>query len=343
MAKFSDVSVVINVNRVISRLGFGIPLVIEGVLDTEYATVHAYDTYVSLFEVETVFGHTSNVFIAAKKIFEQDNPPEKIACMSTTDNLETALTSLVDQEFRQVIPVSLGNTGESTLKEVADWCETNKRMLFTSVRDTSETSAMTSSRRGYDHTVILYSPSTEPTDIFPEAALVGVAAGKDVGSFTYKNQILKNVSAVSVASTSALETLHDGGFNTILAKAGDIVTSEGLTFSGQYIDIVDSKDWLVQQIEYKVQKVLNNEDKLPYDNNGINLLDSTVIGVLKEAYDNGMIADNEEGLPDYYTDFEAREETNQGDRSIRKYIGGTFGFGLAGAIHEVQIKGYIEI
>ena len=188
--------------------------------------------------------------------------------------------------------------------------------------------------------VLYYDDATEQV-VFPEAAVVGATAGKKVGSITYKNQILAGVLPM-VLEESELKTYHDAGCITIVSKAGDIVTSEGKALSGQYIDITDSMDWLEQQLRYKVQKVLNNNDKVEYTDRGINLLEGAAISVLKEAYDNGMIAEDPDGLPMYWAKFAKREETEAADRVVRRYIGGNFGCTLSGAVHDVELTGYVE-
>ena len=64
---------------------------------------------------------------------------------------------------------------------------------------------------------------------------------------------------------------------------------------------------------------------------------------MKDAYNKGMIATNEDGSAAYTVDYAMRENTEPADRAARKYLGGQFSFALAGAIHEVEITGEIII
>lgn len=333
MAK-KDVQVVIKLEKVIKRLGFGVPLLLEG----KASKAVAYTECSDIDEVKALYAEGTATYKAAELIFRQEEPPDKIAVCSSTDKVVTALDSLMSKGWRQLLVMSEDTAEESTLKEIADYLEVRKdKMYFANVDDLSELTGITP--KDYEHTVAFYYKGEVTC---PVAALVGATAGKDVGSFTYKNQILLGLDPMDISDTE-LAAVHAAGAITFVEKAGDNVTSEGKTLGGEYIDVVDSKDWLIQQIEYKVQKTFNNMDKVSYDDNGINILDSVVVTVLKEGFDNGMIAVDEEGLPTYYTDFAKRSETDKADRVVRKYIGGNFGFDLAGAIHEAKINGYINI
>ena len=124
---------------------------------------------------------------------------------------------------------------------------------------------------------------------------------------------------------------------------GGDVSSDGKTANGEYIDVVDAKDWIVMQIRYQLQQALIINDKIPYTNNGIAMLETYVINVLQQAYNNGMIAEDDEGNPAFSVDFAGRSYTKASDRAKRDYVEGKFSFDLAGAIHTVTINGVINI
>jgi hypothetical protein len=126
-------------------------------------------------------------------------------------------------------------------------------------------------------------------------------------------------------------------------KAGDIVTSDGRSASGEYIDVVDSYDWIIQNIEHDTQKVLNNSAKVPFTNPGITQLEDATRSVLKTAFTNGMIAPTEDNdnVGDYSTDFAPASEATAAEKASRHYSGGNFSFVLAGAIHTAEINGTV--
>jgi hypothetical protein len=152
--------------------------------------------------------------------------------------------------------------------------------------------------------------------------------------------VLKGIAAQELTDVE-VEAIHEKGGITFITKAGDNVTSEGKLAGGEYIDVIDSEDYIIQQLAYKTQKILNNAAKVPYDNNGIAMLESVAVDVLQGAYNDGMIATKEDGSPDYSVSYALREDTTEANRAARKYLGGTFSFALAGAIHYVEISGTI--
>lgn len=324
----NDVKVTITLSKAPGRLGFGIPLIMQGVADkaidyTECADVDAV--------VAAGFDSESNVYAAAQLIFMQENAPAKIAVMATTETAEVALPKVFDKDWRQLIVVSVGEDGESSISVIGNYLESKKdKMFFPTVATVGEVGEMALDR-------VFVTVHDNP---LASAAIVGATAGRDPGSFTYKNMIIKGVEPMDM---TAVEVEALGNAVTIVKKAGDIVTSDGIAASGEFADIVDSKDYVIQQIVYYTQKALNAQPKIPYDDRGIATLENITVNVLKDCFNIGIIAAKEDGTPDYSTDFAPRSETNASDRADRAYIMGKFTFGLAGAVHTVEIKGEIVV
>lgn len=333
MAK-NDVKVVINLTTAPGEVRFGVPLIFAGINDAEKPFTFCY----SVEDVKTAgFAETTEVYKTAQLLFMQDNAPAKIAVCASTGKSVTALPTIWDKDWRQLIVTSIGTEGESTIDEISDYVESrDQKMYFCHVAATTGASKLA----GNERTVCMLYASDDYA--YPEAALVGATAGLDPGSFTYKNIILKKLTP-QVLSDSEIEAAHTANLICFVTKAGDNVTSEGKTCSGEYVDIVDSKDYIIQNIEYRCQKILNKMPKLPYDNNGIAALEGETISVLLDAYNNGIIAVNDEGEPDYSVNFAPRSQTSAADRTKRVYNKGSFTFGLAGAIHNAEITGEIVV
>lgn len=330
----NDVKVVIKLATAPGRVSFGTPLLLAGKQDAPVA----YTVCSSLAAVKTAgFAETTETYKAAQLLFMQANAPAQIAVYGSTAAAVTALEEIWHKDWRQLVVTSLSEDGESTIKEISDYVEgRGEELFFCHVASTGEAAAL----QGNERTVcMLYS---EDDAAYPEAALVGATAGLTVGSFTYKNMVLKGITP-HLLKDDEIEAAHESNLVCFVTKAGDNVTSEGKTLSGEYIDIVDSKDYIIQNIEYRCQKVLNTVGKLPYDDNGIAALEGETLSVLMDAYGNGMIGMNDEGEPDYSVNFLSRAQVPAGDRTSRKYNGGSFTFGLAGAIHNAEISGEIIV
>jgi hypothetical protein len=270
----------------------------------------------------------------------QDNAPAKIYVCATATTAQVWLENVdnVALDWRQLIVSNSGND-PTDHKAIMDMVETlDNKMYFA---DAEETTHLPATVTGIERTVFFVCKATDDYPN-PVAALVGATAGLPAGSFTYKNLILKGIAPQSLTA-SEVDAIHTKGGITFVTKAGDNVTSEGKVAGGEYIDIVDSKDYVISNLEYKTQKLLNSQPKIPYDNNGIALLESVAVTVMKDAYNNGIIATGDDGSPAYAVNYASRENTDASDRAERRYIGGQFAFSLAGAIHTVEVVGEITI
>lgn len=325
-----DVKVRIDINKPAGNSSFGHPLIINvGESAIEYKECRSVE------EVAAAgFESTTDTYKAAAIMFGQNNPPEKIAVCQVTGTIVDGLNAIADKDFRQIVTVGALGTEETT-ESIANHVETTvkDKMYFATVATVDGLADIGSHER------TVYFVHTDPLAV---AALVGEAAGREVGSFTYKNLILKSITPMDL-SASEIAAIHEAKGITFVTKAGDNVTTEGKCASGEYIDIVDSKDYIITNLEYQTQKALNNAAKVPYDNTGIAMLENVAVNVLKNAYNLGIIATDEEGMPMYSVDYALRSETTEDDRAERRYVGGKFSFTLSGAVHTVDIVGEIII
>ena len=332
-----DVKVKIDLTKPVGKIGFGIPLILE---DSASADI-AYTEVKSLADVvKAGFTSTTKVYKAANAIFMQEDAPAKIAVCATSGKAAAWLADVanVGKDWRQLIVVTEGETAVA-VSEIATVIETLPFKMYFADLDVKDSTTI--SGNGLTRTVLFYCAATADYPA-PVAALVGATAGLAAGSFTYKNLILKGIAPQKLTDTE-IEAIHAKGGLTFVTKAGDNVTTEGKVIGGEYIDIIDSKDYVVSNLEYQTQKLLNTNKKIPYTNTGIAMLESVAVSVMREAYNNGIIGENEDGTPAYAVDYATRENTEASDRAQRKYLGGQFAFTLAGAVHTVEVTGEIII
>ncbi|GKU78562.1 DUF3383 family protein [Paenibacillus sp. L3-i20] len=329
-----DVIVTIDIQKPTPKLSFGKTLIIGS-----SETGQDYKSYANLEAVKLDFASTSEIYKAAFALFNQgDNAPTEIAVMlhkTAGETLEAFLPSIFSKDWYFLVSTS-GTVGSITT--IADAVELEgSRQFVASSSNKTELAAIKA--KGYSRTSILYHTDTSN---YPEAAWIGETGSDEVGSATWKFKTLRGIVPLDLTATE-LNEIHELGANTYVMKAGKAVTSEGKVASGEYIDIVHSKDYLIQSIEFAVQDLLNQTRKLSYDDTGIALIESSVRTVLQRAFNSGMVARDEKGMGIFSTTFKSRNEVDAADRANRLYDGGEFSFELAGAIHKTAIKGYIKI
>jgi hypothetical protein len=338
-----------------------------GISDTadtklDYTEVYSYDEAIKVIE-EKQPTSADALKEAVKIAFSQTNKPEKIAivevagkCGSDSVTVEEADTKamlesakkIMSNDFRYLIMACNGAYNLDHFKALSEYIETrdDKILIFDYPENNYDefSKTLTKAERSFvlvSATVVdkKGNPTLNPTN----AGLFANLNSKSVGSYTYKNQVVQGTHPIEDIDKTMLQSYHNVNVNMFVTKAGYNVTSEGKTLSGEYLDIVDTKDWLIAQIKYQLQQTLIINDKIPYDNNGIAVLESVVVNILKDAYNNGMIATDDDGTPAFTVNFAKRSETSASDREKRQYVEGRFSFELAGAIHTVVINGTINI
>ncbi len=320
-----DVKVKIDLIKPAGRLSFGYPLILSIGKAKGYAECKSVDDVVA-----GGYAAETPTYQAAALMFSQNNPPAKIAVCGI--DAVANLGDLKDKQWRQL--VLAGDIEEADLAAVVTYIKTAAdKMLFACVKNVGDLTKLGDSDRvvGLVH-----------SNSLAAAALAGEAGGRDVGSFTYKNLILNGIEPMAFTD-SEITAIHNANGFTFVTKAGDNVTTEGTAMSGEYVDIIDSRDYIIQQLEYKTQNLLNQSAKIPYDNNGVAMLEAVCIDVMRDAYNKGIIATGADGKPAYTVSYALAETADSTDKVNRKYVGGRFNFTLAGAVHEVEINGEIII
>lgn len=333
MAGLKDVTVIINIKKPTPKIGFGKPLIIG-----TSASGADYKSYRSLDAVKKDYSANTEVVKAATALFGQgDNSPASIAVMmkkAADTGWDEFMEKALSQDWHFL--VSTSSTLEN-ITAIADLIEADdSRQFFASTSKKEDLKAILA--KGYKNTAIFYHANT---DNYPEAAWIGSTGSLDVGSVTWKFRELNGITPLEL-SAAELNEIHELGANTYVTKAGDNVTSEGKSVSGEYIDVIHAKQYVTYSIEYEVQKLLNKTDKVPYTSAGIAMIESVVKTVLQRCFNQGMIASDKDGIGIYGTSFKSRDEVDPAERVKREYNEGSFYFEIAGAIHSTTIRGVIQ-
>lgn len=328
---------VIDIQRPTPKTGLGRPLIIGTSTDGK-----DFKIYYELSAVLADFAISTEIYKAAFALFNQgDHSPESIAIMlyKTGSPLTDFLPKIFQKDWYYLISTSSTAANIITIADAVE--QDNTREFFASTNSLTDGASFFAKK--WKRTTVMYHTNTGN---YPEAAWIGDAGSAEAGATTWKGHTLNGITPLDLSRTE-LEAIHALNMNTYVTKAGDNVTSEGKTMSGEYIDIVQSEDWLTMNIEFAVQKLFNRasqaNSKIPYDNSGIGQIEGQVLVILKRADLNGMIARGDNGLAIYSTNFQTRSQVDAADREARVYNGGTFEFELAGAIHKTKIKGLIKL
>jgi hypothetical protein len=332
-----DVTVVINIQKPVGRLGFGKVLILG-----EKAGGFDYKEYLDLASVKTDFIDSTEEYKAAQAVFAQgDQAPSVIAitCRNSTTGVGEQtqvekLQTVIDKDWYFLISTSAVKVDVLALADEIE--QDGSRQFFT--RSASKTDLADFKVEDYTRTTVLYHTTISN---YPEAAWVGAAGSAPVGSVTWKFKRLIGIQPLELSGTDLL-AIHNLGANAYITKAGDSVTTEGKVVDAEYIDIIHARDYVKFSIEYSVQKLLNSTSKVPYTAAGIAQIEGAVRTVLQRAHNQGIIASDEDGVGLYGTTFKSRDEVDPADRAARSYNDGAFFFELAGAVHDARINGVIQ-
>lgn len=362
-----DVNVSIELTKPSGLVGLGKPLII-----TQKTGESFFKTYSDIDSVVEDFPVTTEAYKKAAVIFSQEHRPTNLSIatydpdsafvasngtdiasngtdVETTGTdvetsagdsqlvgteIETAVAAVAkyfDQDWFFVLTAGAELEDEIA---VADYVEGKKvKMYAVKVTDVADLDAF--KVKNYAYVIPFY----HPTDQL-EAAAVGDLGSREVGSITWKFKNLTGIKPIDM-SADELKAIHDAGGNTYVTKAGVSQTSEGITASGEYIDVIHGKSWLKVNIENTVQQAFSNNEKVSFDSRGIALLDGAVTTVLQKGFTQGIIAEDDDGNAIYTVSTVSRGNTPEADRAARVYNGLSFSLQLAGAIHEAKIKGQI--
>lgn len=327
-----DVKITINSSKPVGSVGFGCPLILE-----ENATAGKDYREITSLENLVTAGYTveSKVYKTAQLIFMQEHIPQKIAVCSVTTAANDWLTveSNMSKGWRQLLVVNSGesDTDVATIMATVEAQKIYPKMYYANLGFEDDTKLTVTS---IERTVLCYYDATDLLPC-PVAALAGQVAGLEVGSYTLNNMTVKGITGLDL-SDADIQAIHAKGGITFVVSAGDVVASEGITAGGLFVDNIDGDDYIKQQLEYKTQKVFNNNLKVPYTNVGIGMLESAAMEVMKDAQ-NKTIVDT------YTVKYTLREDTAEADRAARKYFGGNISYVKAGAIHHIEINCDVSI
>jgi len=225
----------------------------------------------------------------------------------------------------------------------AAWAQTNRRLFMC---DTSETETITTAAGNsetaddiatldYTYSPVFYHPAP---DQMAGAALLGRCLPLVPGSETWKFKKLTGVVAVPMTATQRANLVSRNA-NSYEEVAGIGMTFNGTVPSGEFIDVIRGLDALEDDIKKSVFQVLVDNDKVPFTDAGVNMVESPVRGALRRWVQNGLLADD----PKPAVTSPLVADVSSTDRGNRYLPDIAFSAELAGAVHSTSITGKVSV
>ncbi|KYD28171.1 DUF3383 family protein [Geobacillus stearothermophilus] len=322
--------------KAVSEKGFGTPLV----LATSKNLPHK--VYTEIDQVASDFATTTEEYKLLSRMFGQNPRPAEIAVFGVQyngangdpDTLVSALNDLIktNNDFYYLVSVE---QGDDEIAALAQWVSTQEKIYAAS---TSSETLYTMLNGLYDNVFLLV--HDQPRQ-YPAEGLVALLAPQEIGSYTWTFKTIQGVSPAAYDDTK-INDIHEHNACTYIKEGGVNITSHGVATSGEYIDVVQSTHFIKARMTEAVFRLLATNPKIPYTDAGIAMVVAAVDDVLKQAFKQGIIAD-ENGEPLYTITVPQRAEIPANTRAQRVLPDIQWSATIAGAIEKVEIRGTLMI
>lgn len=294
-------------------------------------------TYVEYSDVEAVgydYGEEAGIYKKASAYFAQANPSDRIAVLTyDPSKLSESLEAFwyFDWTFAIQAESKIGNETMS-LSNIFEANKDHFLVLQTANADDYK------SYSGQNYTIGLVHDLSEPMD----AALLGSTALLTVGSTTWKFRNLVGITP-DLLTANELKGIAASYAIAYVEVAGQGETSEGTSLSGEYIDTLHGVLWVKTEMQNRLERLLQSNNKIPYEQSGINMIQGVAITVLEQAWEQGIVLTNEKnGKGDYTVTATPRSAQSASDLSKRHYGGLSFTYHASGAIHTITVHGTVN-
>jgi len=326
---------------------------VEITLGSSQATVTVVKTqaltrtrvYTSLSGVAVDFAVTDLEYLKAQKTFSQDPRPPSLKIGRKNAGGETWVEALdaIELADNDWYGLSVTTRTPADILLIAAWIETRTKIFGLASNDAGILAATTTDiaedlqALGYTRTFTVYHQDADNsiTDLMPEDAWFGRMLPKAPGSATWAFKVLTGVTVSTLTATQIANALGKN-CNLYELVAGRNMTHEGVVASGQFIDVIVGVDWLESRMTERIFGRLASSDKIPYTDDGINMVAAEVRAQLDAAIDQAVIT------PGYTITQPAAADISAGTKETRDLSGVTFEATLQGAIHNITVVGTVS-
>ena len=301
---------------------------------TDPATGAIYREYKNLDAVAVDYPEGSAVYKKATAYFAQSKHSDRIAILDY-DKSKAYDSLKAFWYFNWTFGVCVDNTIDQSTTKLSNIFEVNKdHFLVLQTDDLSKFTEMS----GQNYTIGLKHNLNEAMD----AAFVGAIALFDVGQTTWKFKSLQGITPDNLTSQelAGINNIHAIAYEEMMGRGQ---TSEGTSLSGEYIDLLHGVMWVQTTCQSRLQKLLQDNGKIPYEAQGIAMIRSVITQVLNEAHDKEIImTDEHSGSGMFTVTTTPRSQQSREDLSARHYGGVSFEYHASSAIHTITVNGTVD-
>jgi hypothetical protein len=154
---------------------------------------------------------------------------------------------------------------------------------------------------------------------------------------------LTSTQRLNIIGTEASPTSGKNG-NIYTAVKGENIIQSGIVAAGEWIDIIEGRDWLKTRMEEDIYGELVNELKIPYTAAGLAVIGGLVRKRLQLGIGTQFLAfDDTLGPQGFLVTVPDINDVTAADKANRILTGVQFSATAAGAIHAVTITGTISV
>jgi hypothetical protein len=298
----------------------------------------------------TIYGAAASVSVTVQNGSSQPTMTFSGAVIPADANWTAALSKIKEQN-NNWYAISVSARQMANQEECAQWIQANEKLgILTSGDDlipNEETGDIAAWAKfsNFDRVAVFYHPDAKLADAsvdalpaidpIPEAAYFGKMLTKHPGSATWKFRELQSVPTYDLTQ-GQVSNVEAKNATWYMSTADVPMTSNGQVAAGEFIDVIHGLDWLKALIQNYVFVPMVQQDKIPYTDEGVQMIVSPLRKALDEAVTHGLLASYDVTYPKV-ADIAA---TYKGQRTLPDI---NFTGVLAGAIHRTIINGTITL
>lgn len=297
------------------------------------------------------------IYVAATVAFSQSPSPSNLLfCVRKANDEGDGLEGIADTLNRAKDEAQFYGVHLTEFKDSVDvnaavvWAEANEKMYAFEYTDYANCPVKNTS---YYRTFGIYvgdadgyTAEAQPAENhYAALAWMAKCFGYAPGTETWNLKELAGI-VPSKLDSAKKAALAESNINTFLRYAGANCTIGGCTLSGEWIDVIRFRDWIKAEMQSRVFNVMKVNRKVPFTDNGICLIEGAMEATLKNGQDIGGIAQTEydkdgNAIPGFVVYVPKASSLTEEERKSRKLTGCRYTARLAGAIHVVEIEGFL--